>query len=544
MDFSMYMNRIFGILTLIGLTGCVTNSMERGNWFNEYGTLEAGTPIQMQYGSPDMQPGTPSDNLLGAPVHRMAVLLPLTGSAAQTGREIQTSIETSILQNAPRNLSVAFYDTATNLPETINNILSDNPEVIIGPVFANDVRELRNAKPEELPVLSFTSDATAVGNGVMTMALMPTNSIETIVKEMYSDGVKSFIILAPDTQSGKLMAGTASNAAEIYNVPVSGIFYYTEKDSDSIKNVGIKASMNAARTAANTRAREILSDILTSERLTALEKSSLTLQLERLSKMETLGKLPYNGILFLGSGDDTESLASFLRYYGVTAREAKFYGTALWEGSDIVNDFTMIGAKYAVLPDRTPEFINLYERVSGNVPGRLAGFGYDAANMAMGMIYSPKTDAAYLLDPSGYAGVEGLYRLKPTGENERALQVVQLSGNGVVQVVKNAATNFLTPIYNIEQRKIRPANSMELETPGVNPNDYISIPERLQTKYKSKTYGSHMTYSTTTDMSQETQSVIILPEDDSDEIVTSPDFQPVALESINRTYIDSVEIEE
>ena len=256
--------------------------------------------------------------------------------------------------------------------------------------------------------------------------------------------------------------------------------------------------------------------------------------------METLGALPYDAVLFLGNGDDTESLASFLRYYGVGTRDAAFYGTALWEGSDIINDFTMVGAKYAVLPDVTPEFANLYERMSGTQPGRLAGFGYDAANMAMGMVYSPKSDAAYLLDPSGYAGVEGLYRLKPTGENERALQIVQLTGNGAPQVIRAAAQNFLAPIYNLEQRKISPADAMELETPGVNPDDYISIPQRLRDKYKSKTYGAHMTVAPTV---VPANTITILPEDDSDAFI-SAEFQPVALENVNRTYIDSVEIEE
>ena len=37
--------------------------------------------------------------------------------------------------------------------------------------------------------------------------------------------------------------------------------------------------------------------------------------------------------------------------------------------------------------------------------------------------------------------------------------------------------------------------------------------------------------------------ITILPEDDSD-IIISPDFEPMRLESVNRTYIDSVEIEE
>lgn len=535
-------NRIFGILAILTIAGCAETT-QTTDWYSEYGTLETGTPVVMQYGSPDLQPGTPSDNLLGAPVHRMAVMLPLTGDAALSGRAIRTSIEAAVLQSAPQNLSVAFYDTAENLTATITDVLSTEPSVIVGPLFADDARALRNAKSPDIPVLSFTSDATALGDGVMTMALMPTNSTEAIVQEMYSDGIQGFIIVAPDTQSGKLMAGTATTAADMYNIPVTGVFYYTENDTESIKNTARDASMNAARSAANTRAREILSDILTTERLTAIEKSSLTIQLERMSKRDTLGKLPYNAVLFLGNGNDTESMASFLRYYGVAASDARFYGTALWDGSDIVNDITMIGAKYATLPDMAPSFVNLYERISGTSPNRLTGFGYDAANMAMGMIYSTKSNAAYLLDPSGYAGVSGLYRLEPTGENERALQIVQLTGDGTTKIVRNAAQNFLTPIYNLEQNKIRPADAMDLETPGVNPDDYINIPTRLREKYESETYGTHITTQPVISP-HDVETITILPEDDRDVVITSPDFQPVNLESINRTYIDSVEIEE
>ena len=535
-------NRIFGILAILTIAGCAETT-QTTDWYSEYGTLETGTPVVMQYGSPDLQPGTPSDNLLGAPVHRMAVMLPLTGDAALSGRAIRTSIEAAVLQSAPQNLSVAFYDTAENLTATIIDVLSTEPSVIVGPLFADDARALRNAKSPDIPVLSFTSDATALGDGVMTMALMPTNSTEAIVQEMYSDGIQGFIIVAPDTQSGKLMAGTATTAADMYNIPVTGVFYYTENNTESIKNTARDASMNAARSAANTRAREILSDILTTERLTAIEKSSLTIQLERMSKRDTLGKLPYNAVLFLGNGNDTESMASFLRYYGVAASDARFYGTALWDGSDIVNDITMIGAKYATLPDMAPSFVNLYERISGTSPNRLTGFGYDAANMAMGMIYSTKSNAAYLLDPSGYAGVSGLYRLEPTGENERALQIVQLTGDGTTKIVRNAAQNFLTPIYNLEQNKIRPADAMDLETPGVNPDDYINIPTRLREKYESETYGTHITTQPVISP-HDVETITILPEDDRDVVITSPDFQPVNLESINRTYIDSVEIEE
>lgn len=536
----MHMNRFLKFLLLVAVAGCGGDTTPRTDWFSEYGTLETGTPIQMQYGSPDMQPGTPSDNLIGAPVHRMAVLLPTTGDNANIGNAIRTSIEMAVLQNAPQNLSVAFYDTASD-PDAINMALADNPAIIVGPVFANDARRLRDIKPDATPVLSFTSDATAVGDGVMSMALMPQNSIEAIVQEMVSDNVGELIIISPDDASGQMMAGAARTAAQTYGIPVNGIFYYTPRDTESIKDTAATASMNAARTAANTRAKTVLSDILTNEQLNILEKSSLTIQLDRVSKSETMGALPYDAVLFLGDGDDTETMASFLRYYGVSARDARFYGTALWDGSDITNDITMAGAKYATMPDMPMSFTALYERMSGTTPSRMAAFGYDATNMAIGMIYSQKSNAAYLLDPSGYVGANGLVRLTPGGENERALRIVQLTGSGNLETVRPAQTNFMTPIYNLTGRHFDDADAMDLETPGINPDDYITIPARFQEKYESETYGTHITIPIAAQIPENT--ITILPEDNSD-IIISPDFEPMRLESVNRTYIDSVEIEE
>ncbi len=527
----MHMNKILGFLgTCALLAGC--GMPGGGTWHAEYDASATGTPAQMMYGTPSA-----TDDA----AHRMAVLLPLSGANAATGRAIKTSIEAAILQRAPQSLSVSFFDTGANTATAINSALGQNPEIIVGPVFAADARMLRTMKPSEMPAISFTSDATAIGDGVMTMALMPTNGVEAIVREISADHSRGMVILAPETNSGRLMASAARAAATNYDIPVSGVVFYREKDTDSIKNAANAAALYQARSAANTRAREILSDILTTERLTAIEKSSLSRQLDKISKSETIGRLPYDAVLMLGTGDDAKSLVSFLRYYGVGARDARLYGTAMWDGANIDTDLTLSGAKYPALAVMNPSFVNLYEQITASAPTRLASFGYDAANLAIGMIYSNKSNAAYLLDPSGYVGMDGLFRLTPNGASQRALRIVEIAGAPAPREVKAAPANFLAPIYNIDQQNLSPARAMAMETPGINPLTYIQIPDRLTGKYKSKTYGANVTRP---DTAAQQNIVTILPEDDSDEIVTNPDFTPRTLESVNRTYIDSVEIYE
>lgn len=535
----MRINRFFTyLLTLLILAGCgggMDGNLPSNDWYGEHDNMTAGTPLEM-YGRPLDGYGAPS--VSQDATHHMAVLLPLSGDNAQIGRTIRTSVEIAALQNAPKGLNISFYDTNNNLSETIKTVLAGNPEIIIGPVFSSDAKLVRESRPDELPVISFTSDAAAIGDGVMTLALMPTNSIETIIQEMKSDNIKNFIILSPDTESGHLMAGTAKTASDIYDIPLSGIFFYKEQDPESIKNTASSASMHNARVAAHTRARQVLSDILVNERITAIERSRMNAQLDKLSKTETLGKLPYDAVLFLGNGEDTRSLASYLRYYDVSARDARFYGTSMWDGSDISSDVTMSGAKFAALSEIKPEFSNLYERTSGVLPNRLATFGYDVTNMAIGMIYSDKSNASYLLDPSGYIGTDGLFRMLPTGASERALQIVELNGSGTPRVITPAASNFMSPLYNIDQRNTKPADAMDLETPGIDPDDYIFIPEHLSSKYRSKTIGTNITEKPA---AQRSQIIAFLPEDDSDPI-KSENYKPVKLESVSRNYIDEYEI--
>jgi hypothetical protein len=160
--------------------------------------------------------------------------------------------------------------------------------------------------------------------------------------------------------------------------------------------------------------------------------------------------------------------------------------------------------------------------------------------MAIGMLYAGKSHAAYLLDPSGYIGGDGIMRLRPDGTSERALRIMQLDGSGEVKVVKEAATDFMTPLYNIEQRHISPIGEMQLQTRGVNAMNYITVPERLRGKYKSKTYGANMTLSSN---AQLVDVVSVVPEDTNDAVVLQ-NYKPVKLAPVKQTLIDSIEVEE
>lgn len=537
MVFSMYMNK-FLILMSVFLASCGTNRMI------SQAPLATSNPVDIQdaflresalYGSDDAGPNA-----------NIAVLLPMNGAAKNVGNGIKTSIEAAFLRKPKQNIHVSFYDLSGDKSRrdmVIRDAISKNPDIIIGPLFAEDANTLRNVKSSKTPVISFTSDVNALGNNVMTLNLIPTQSIETIIRQMQMDGAQNIVVLAPDDNSGKLMAATATKISSSYDLKINGLFYYKSGDSDSIKDASSRAAMYNARSAANTRAREVLSDILNKESLDGATRANLNNQLEKISRTETLGKLPYDAILFLGNGEDAKTIASFLRYYGVGNRDAAMYGTTLWHGSDIASDFTLSGAKYATLPPISDNFVSLYNMVAGKDPDYLSAFGYDAANLALGMIYTTKSNDAYLFDPSGYIGTTGAFRVQPSGQSERALRIMELNGTGEIKTLKDAPTNFITQIYSINASDLRDVPEKELTTRGINPGDYITIPENLRRKsaYRTKTIGANYTADENTEI-QDTPVQIYAS--DEKETVENPEFEPVKIENVSRKYIDSIVVEE
>lgn len=534
----MYMNK-FLVLVSILLAGCGGNRSMKTTQI----ATSAPTDIQASYlYSTSLYGGDD-----GGPSANIAVLLPFSGDAKTISEDIRTSIETAFLRKTKQNIKVSFFDLANNSfshQEILREALNTNPDIIIGPLFAEDAQMLRDMKPSKIPVVSFTSDVNALGDNVITANLIPTQSIETIVQQMQKDGAKNMIVLAPNDNSGNQMAAVADRVSSAYNMPIKGLFYYTPGNSDSIKEASMRASMYNARNAANTRAREVLSDILTKESLPAQTRQNLRNQLEKISRTETLGELPYDAILFLGNGSDSKTLASFLRYYGVGNRDVAFYGTTLWHGSDIASDFTMSGAKYATLPEISDNFISLYNMMAGKDPDYLSAFGYDAANLALGMLYSQKSQSAYLYDPSGYIGTTGAFRVQPSGESERALRIMELNGSGSVNVTAEAPSNFITPLYNIRTANLRNVPERELSTSGINPGDYINIPDDLRKKseYKTKTIGANYTYDSLTD--EKSYAPVQIYESENTETVSNPEYETAKPETISRSYIDVVEVEE
>jgi hypothetical protein len=556
----MFIKKIGLFLLVWALAACVgANNGDFGQWDERAEpTATAAAPQSLasgfEYGSPSDDAATwensghdpfsfPADGSdVNAAVSTVSVLLPLSGPDARLGQQIKHAVEIAFFQNQPRGVLVSFHDLSGNADKkiaTIDAVLTRSPDMVIGPVFADDAKLIRDMKPDELPVLSFTSDAGALGRGVLSVGLMPNQSVETIIRQMAGEGYGRVLFLSPENQSGYVNASAAIESARAYGLEIAGLYYYKSGDTDSIKDTASRATLTQYRVAANTRAKETLSAILIKESLCPADKISLTRQLEKLNKQDALGDLPYDAVLFLGAATDSKTLASFLRYYDLNPRKVKFFGTALWDSKLLFNDITLAGSEYSSLPAGIAEFNRLYRDINGDEPERIASMGYDAAMLSLNTLQARNDIPRYLLSPSGYRGLDGLFKLHANGTNERALEVMELTGAGSPRLRVPAVRNFINPIYMTGVPRAQKPAEYDI-TSSINPNDYVTIPADLQSKYHLNTYGSKRDRGIAPTPSP-AHPVMILPEDDAD-VFDDPDFQPVTADPVNRANIDEVEL--
>lgn len=552
----MFMKKIKICLSILAVGLLLSACAQRGGWDWEYDYQEAPvseTPVEMapgfyygeytnleEYAEPEMYYAAEQ---YSPDIKTVAVLLPLSGANAALGKGIQHAIEIAFFQKQPKDVMVAFNDlsgTAAQKAELIDSVITRQPDMILGPIFSDDVELLRSMKPDWLPALTFTSDAAALGNGVFTFALLPNQGVEAIVKHMAAAGDNRVLILAPDTKTGYMLANAALESAGSHNVRAAGLYYYREGEMGAMKSTAEKAAMFGPRESANRQAKEILADVLMTKQMTPAEKASVSAQLDALNKTDTVGKLPYDAVLFLGGANDSKALASFLRYFDVPTNTVKFYGTAMWDADTMFGDLTMSGAEYASLPAISPDFVRIYSEIEGVPPNRMNTMGYDAAMLAVGALSSDDT-ATYLLDPSGYKGLDGLVRLRLNGTDERALQIMKLDGSGAPKLKAQAAGNFKSKLYKTPPPSVKKPYEIELRD-GFDAMDYIQLPDAATGRYRTQTYRLSGA-SDSAPRNAAPASVVVLPEDDSyDVMAPSSDWSPNQLDGVDRRLIDSVEV--
>lgn len=385
-------------------------------------------PIQPIPGAPVTQtplPGGPAGKV------RVALLLPLSGPNAVLGNAMLDAAQMALYDVADEKLELLPHDTQGNAEAAAaaaKTAVSEGARLIIGPLIAAEVDAVKPiARAAGVPVVAFSTATQLAGDGTYLMGFLPRQEIERVVGFAHSKGVSRFAVIAPSTPYG--------------DVAVDAMRAAVQADGDTLERV--------------ERYDPNVQDLTPSVQHLVGATMDPAVRQKLLSKQSAAGKdaaaqlpdivIPFDAILIPEGGNRLKAVAPLLPYYDVDPDKVHFLGTGLWDEPGLGTEPALNGGWYAAPPPGArADFVERFRQVYKRPPPRLATLAYDATALAAVLARNPNGpdfSAAALTNPSGFAGVDGIFRLRPDGLIQRGLAVLEVHRNGNT-VVSQAPTTF------------------------------------------------------------------------------------------------------
>lgn len=334
---------------------------------------------------------------------RVAVLLPLSGANAQLGQSMLLAARLAF-QPGPANPfdTQDTKGTAQGAIAAATAAAASGAGLIVGPLTAVETAAITPfATSHNIPVLAFSSDGTKARSGIWPLGLTPAQQARTLVRASLADNKRRIgAILPSDAFGDSLAAGLAAAAAEAALPPPTILRYQS------------RAGLDSAITRMSTPAPSgpVVSPI------PGLPAST---------------QPPVDALLLGTVPDATLQVLPSLVAAGLGPDRVRILGTALW-ARDAARLAPLAGAWFAGPPAGTLKvFEDNYIAQYGTPPRDIASVAFDAAGAARAASGPNGIELSTLLNPSGFSGANGVFRLLPDGTVRRTLAIFEIGAGGV-----------------------------------------------------------------------------------------------------------------
>ncbi|MDB6177501.1 penicillin-binding protein activator [Paracoccus sp. Z330] len=332
---------------------------------------------------------------------RVALLTP-GGSGSENlewlSRSLKNAARMAAADAQGATIDLQIYDTGGDTGRAVaqaNAAADAGAQIIIGPLFAEAANAVGHAmRPREINVLSFSNNSEIAGGNVFILG----NSFQNVADRLVSYGVKNgkrnVYVVAEDDIAGQI-GGRAIETA---------------------------IARNGARLAGRTNHPVSVSGIdAATPQITAAVSSGQVDSVFMTANNQAV--LPYL----------TEKLAAA----GVTTQVTQFMGLTRWDQPGSRISLPQLQNGWFAIPDQglQSQFESRYASAYGEQPHELASLGYDGVAAVASLVRAGKKNAvttAGLTQGSGFAGVGGIFRLRPDGTSQRGLAVATIRGNQVL----------------------------------------------------------------------------------------------------------------
>jgi branched-chain amino acid transport system substrate-binding protein len=367
----------------------------------------AACTTQLGGGTPTPQPGeqAAANASIGEGQVRVALVLPLSaqGNAGVAAQSMKNAAEMALAEFKSPNIQLLVKDdggTPQGAQAGAQQAISEGAEIIIGPLFAQSVSAVGQvARARNIPVIAFSTDASVAARGVYLLSFLPETDVYRIVDFAVARGKRSFAALLPDNAYGTVVEAAFQQEVSRRGGRVLALEKYpldSNRMAEAIRRVGQAANQVDA--------------------------------------------------IFIPDGADAvPQVVQALAASGVNLKRLQLLGTGLWDDPRIFSTAALDGGWYAA-PESTGfrNFSGRYRARYGQDPVRTATLAYDAVALVAALVKtqgSQRFSEQVLTNASGFAGIDGVFRFRSEGPNERGLAVLRVTPSGG-QVISPAPRSF------------------------------------------------------------------------------------------------------
>lgn len=317
--------------------------------------------------------------------------MPLSGDQAQLGRNLSRAARLAAPdpQNDPE---FDFADSGAVIDSAVRAAraaVAGGAKMLLGPLFGTQAAAVAAAVGRDVPVVTFSNDASLAGPGLFVYGVTPAQSARAVLGYAAARGKRRVTVIAPPGALGAQAASAAQALAGELSLSLGRPVISTGQ--------GDPAALRAELAAASG------------------------------------GQLP-DAAYLPAAGPELAGLAQALSGSGV-----QLLGSAQWAAIDAAAEPALRGAWYSA-PDplRFDPFAEAYREAFEESPGILAGLAFDGVEMARYLGRIGAQSAAGLTRPEGFNGILGPYSFTKDGTCRRALAVLQVE-QGALTLIGGAA---------------------------------------------------------------------------------------------------------
>jgi len=337
---------------------------------------------------------------------RIALILPLTaqGNAGLAAQSMKNAAEMALAEFKVSNVQLLVKDdggSPQGAQSAAQQAISEGAEIIVGPLFAQSVSAVGQvARSRNIPVIAFSTDASVAARGVYLLSFLPETDVRRIVSYAASRGKRSFAALMPDNAYGTVVEAAFQQEVARHGGRVVVLEKYphdANRTAEAVRRVAQAASQ-------------------------------------------------IDSIFIPDSPDAVPQIAQALAANGVDLKRVQLLGTGLWGDDTRIASEKLLDGGWYPSPEQTGfrNFSGRYRARYGQDPVRTATLAYDAVALVAALVKTQgmqRFSEQVLTNPSGFAGIDGVFRFRPEGTNERGLAVLRVTPSGG-QVISPAPNSF------------------------------------------------------------------------------------------------------